>query len=99
MSNLVNRNVHSGKHRTSIRMEPELWRAVEDICLREDFTLVELVTALDRKRGKRSETGRTSALRVYIIEYFRKAASEGGHAAAGHGARTKVIDTGWRERA
>lgn len=30
--------------------------------------------------------GRTSAMRVFVMEYFRVAATEAGHAAAGHGA-------------
>ena len=30
--------------------------------------------------------GRTSAVRVYLLTYFRTAATEAGHADAGHGA-------------
>jgi hypothetical protein len=29
--------------------------------------------------------GRTSAVRVYVLQYFRAAASEAGHEAANHG--------------
>ena len=31
--------------------------------------------------------GRTSAMRVYILRYFRTAATEAGHEAAGHGTK------------
>ena len=32
-----------------------------------------------------AERGRTSAVRVFVLSYFREAATEAGHHAAGHG--------------
>ena len=43
-SRLANRNVMSIAGRTSMRLEPEVWAALEEICHREDVTLAELVT-------------------------------------------------------
>jgi predicted DNA-binding ribbon-helix-helix protein len=82
-SRLVNRNVTALRGRTSMRLEPELWEALEEICRREKLTLGELV-----KRVEQFEHpgGRTSAVRVYVLGYFRDAVSEQGHRAAGHGA-------------
>ncbi|MEO8715112.1 MAG: ribbon-helix-helix domain-containing protein [Acetobacteraceae bacterium] len=81
-SRLVNRNVIAGTGRTSMRLEPELWEALGEICDREGQDLHELTRAIDalRLRG-----GRTSAVRVYVLQYFRAAATEAGHAASGHG--------------
>ena len=79
---LICRNVHVGQRRTSIRLERELWDAVNEVCTREGMTLHELCTLLDRYRGASSLT---AALRVFLIVYFRRAATEEGHAGAGHG--------------
>ena len=82
-SRLVNRNVTASRGRTSMRLEPELWDALEEICRRENFSLGDLVRRVER-RGHPG--GRTSAVRVYVIGYFRDAATPDGHRNAGHGA-------------
>lgn len=89
-SRLVNRNVTASRGRTSMRLEPELWEALQEICERERQTMGEVVRRVE-KRGHPG--GRTSAVRVYVLEYFRVAATEAGHRAAGHGAMPAVSGT------
>ena len=86
-SRLVNRNVTANRGRTSMRLEPELWEALQEICERERVTLGEVVRRIE-KRGHPG--GRTSAVRVHVLEYFRSAATELGHRAAGHGGMPAV---------
>lgn len=81
-SRLVNRNVTAIQGRTSMRLEPELWAALEEICHREGVTLADLVQRIERFGHA---GGRTSAVRVYALTYFRTAANASGHRAAGHG--------------
>ena len=50
--------------------------------MREGMTLHELCSLIDHYRGM---SGLTAALRVFLIVYYRLAASEPGHAEAGHG--------------
>ena len=80
---LVNRNVVTLAGRTSMRLEPEFWHAMQEICARESLSLSALVQRLEQQRDS---AGRTSTVRVHILNYFRGAATEAGHAAAGHGA-------------
>ncbi len=82
-SKLVNRNVTAHRGRTSMRLEPEVWDALEEIRQREQVSLGELVRTVEA-RGH--EGGRTSAVRVFVVDYFRAAATDAGHGAAGHGA-------------
>ena len=82
-SRLVNRNITADRGRTSMRLEPELWAALHEICAREQVTLGELVRKVERLGHP---GGRTSAIRVHIVQYFRSAATEDGHHAADHGA-------------
>ena len=82
-STLVNRNVHIGQRRTSLRLEPAMWDALEEICRREKMTAHELCGMID---GCRHASSLTAAVRVFIVGYYRAAATEYGHADAGHGA-------------
>lgn len=81
-STLVNRNVTVGNHRTSIRLEPAMWEALHQICRREGKTLHELVTEIERERAQSSLT---AAIRVYVMTYYKDAATDEGHRRAGHG--------------
>lgn len=97
MTSLINRNVMVGKARTSMRMEPELWSALEEICHREAMTVAEVVAALSPAGvGDPSSDSRTSAIRVYVLRYFREAATDKGHKAAGHGSLDGPQATGWK---
>lgn len=82
LSRLVNRNVVAERGRTSMRLEPELWEALTEICGREGEDMSSLVRKVEQ-RGHLG--GRTSAVRVFVMSYFRDAATESGHLAVGHG--------------
>ncbi len=75
-SRLINRNVTALHGRTSMRLEPEMWSALEEICQRESVTLADLVRRIERTGHP---GGRTSAVRVHVLNYFRTAATEGGY--------------------
>ena len=80
-SNLVNRNIIVDGHRTSIRLEPAMWQALREISAREGKTMHALVTEIERGRAQSSLT---AAIRVFLLDYFRAAATEEGHRRAGH---------------
>jgi len=90
-SRLVNRNVVAERGRTSMRLEPELWDALSEICEREAQDMSTLVRHVE---ATGHAGGRTSAIRVFIINYFRHATTEAGHAGAGHGPilRSRVVE-------
>ena len=66
---LESRNVTVGGRRTSMRLEPQMWDALESIARSEGMTLNNLCTQIDQRRR---EIGLTSATRVFIISYFRQ---------------------------
>src|ERR1700730_10706494 len=82
VSRLVNRNVVAERGRTSMRLEPELWDMLSEICEREARDMSTLVRQIE---SAGHAGGRTSAVRVYIANYYHKAATEVGHAGVGHG--------------
>jgi len=86
-STLVSGNVTVAGRRTSIRLEPQMWGALREICAREGKTVHMLVTEIDRGRAASSLT---AAIRVYVMDYFRVAATEDGHRRAGHGVEAQL---------
>ena len=99
-STLVNKNIFVGARRTSLRLEPAMWDALAEICRREDMTLHQLCALIDERRRASSLT---AAIRVFIVNYFRSAATEEGHAGIGHGslygARIRARDLAAMRRA
>jgi predicted DNA-binding ribbon-helix-helix protein len=82
-SSLVSRNVTVSGHRTSIRLEPEMWSGLAEICRRERVIMHEVCTAVATRKQENSSL--TAAIRVFVMAYFRAAATEDGHSKAGHG--------------
>ena len=72
MSRLVDRNLNITRGRTSMRLEPELWDALAEISRRENRDMHDLIKEID---AGRNEGTRTSAVRVFLLQYFRAAAS------------------------
>lgn len=79
---LVSRNVTISGRRTSLRMEQETWDALGEVCKREGKSIHQICTLIEERR---SVSNRTSAVRAFIIAYYRAAATEAGHQKAGHG--------------
>ena len=68
VSSLVNRNVIAGRGRTSIRLEPEFWDALHEVCEREGVSFGDLIRRIEAMKRPGS---RTSAVRVYVLNYFQ----------------------------
>lgn len=81
-SRLISRNVHVARTRTSIRLEPELWDGLKEVCQRERWTESR---AIEAAQTANPSAPRTSAIRCFILDYFRAASTEAGHLAANHG--------------
>lgn len=82
-STLVSRNVTVSGKRTSVRLEPEMWDGLQEICRRERSSMHQIVTSISIQKAER--TSLTAAIRVFIMRYYRMAATEDGHNKAGHG--------------
>lgn len=96
-STLVSRNITVNGRRTSVRLEPEMWRALKEISARESCSIHELCSLISFRKNKR--TSLTAAIRVFLMLYFRAATTEEGHGKAGHGSFDSMKRrAGWHER-
>jgi len=82
-SALVMRNVSVRGHRTSIRLEPQIWDTLAEICRREYCTLHDVCSYAAEHKPPHGSLA--SSLRVFVLDYFRRGATEDGHRNAGHG--------------
>jgi predicted DNA-binding ribbon-helix-helix protein len=85
---LVTGNVIVDGRRTSMRLEPAMWSALCSIAERENLTIHDLCTEIDRLRDP--SCGLTAAIRVFLVSYFEEAATEEGHTLAGHGRKVRA---------
>ena len=63
------RNVFLGEFKTSVRLPPVMWEALEDIARHHGATLQDLIRQIDRDREQGQ--GLTDAIRIYIVEFYR----------------------------
>ena len=82
-STLVSGNVTIAGHRTSLRLEPEMWDALKGVCARERLSIHEVCSRIDARR--QDGTSLTSAVRTFMVKYYQGAATDEGHQRAGHG--------------
>lgn len=82
-SSLISRNITVLGKRTSVRLEPEMWRELKNISVRESCTIHDLCSLISLRKNER--TSLTAAIRVFLMLYFRSAATEEGHNKVGHG--------------
>lgn len=82
-STLVSRNITVFNRRTSVRLEPEMWMALREIAKREKCTIHDICSLIGVRKNE--NTSLTAAIRVFLMLYFRSAATETGHSSAGHG--------------
>jgi predicted DNA-binding ribbon-helix-helix protein len=57
-------------HRTSVSLETEFWDAFRAIAEAEGKPINALAAEIDEERG--TEAGLASAIRVYILDYYRR---------------------------
>ena len=88
-SALISRNVTVLGKRTSIRLENQMWSSLKEIAEREHCSIHELCSLIaSRKKG---DLSLTASIRIFLMLYFKAAATEDGHARAGHGGLDRMI--------
>lgn len=77
-SSLRNQNIVVDGHRTSVRLEPDMWHALAEIARLEGCSVNDECTRAARHNHASSLT---AGLRVYIMGYYRDIALANGRAA------------------
>lgn len=80
---MLSRNVNILGHRTSVRLEKEMWESLKNISDREGCKVHDICSLVQIR--KRPDTSLTAAIRVFVMLYYKAASTEEGHHFAGHG--------------
>ncbi|HKK87121.1 MAG TPA: ribbon-helix-helix domain-containing protein [Roseovarius sp.] len=65
----VKRSLTLRGHRTSVSLEEEFWRAFREIAEEKHTPINALAAEIDEARGV--ESGLASAIRLYVLRYYR----------------------------
>jgi predicted DNA-binding ribbon-helix-helix protein len=76
-SPVVKRSIVIAGHKTSVSLEDAFWSGLKEIAHGRDMTLSDLVASID---GGRGDGNLSSAIRLFVLDYYREAAG----AARGH---------------
>ena len=69
----VKRSFSLSGHRTSISLEAAFWEALREAAAADGVSMTAVVGQIDKARG---DAGLSGAVRVWVLEYYRRRASE-----------------------
>jgi predicted DNA-binding ribbon-helix-helix protein len=75
MSRPIKRSLTLRGHRTSVSLEDDFWRAFRDIAEEKNIPISALAAQIDAERDL--DAGLATAIRLYVLAYFRGQASVG----------------------
>ena len=75
-SPVVKRSIVVASHKTSVSLEEAFWNGMKEISSARNMTLSELVGEID---GNRQQGNLSSAIRLFVLDYFRSRASGSSH--------------------
>ncbi|WP_299945896.1 ribbon-helix-helix domain-containing protein [uncultured Ruegeria sp.] len=67
----IKRSLTLQGHRTSVSLEDEFWQAFREIAREKELPINVLAANIDAERDP--ETGLASAIRVFILDWYRQA--------------------------
>ncbi len=71
-SPVVKRSIVVAGHKTSVSLEEAFWNGMKEISAMRGMTLSELVGEID---GGRQQGNLSSAIRLFVLDYFRSRAA------------------------
>jgi predicted DNA-binding ribbon-helix-helix protein len=71
-SSIQKRSIMIAGHRTSVSLEEAFWSDLKEIDHSQEATVSELVAKIDETRQTRQQTNLSSAIRLYVLEHFRR---------------------------
>jgi len=69
-STVLKRSVVINRHKTSISIEDVFWASLKEIARTRGITLSDLIASVDA--GRLTGANLSSAIRVFILDYYRK---------------------------
>ena len=68
---VVKRAVTFDGHKTSVSLEDAFWDAIKGIAADQRTSAVQLIATIDSERRKRQHNNLSSAIRLFVLDYYR----------------------------
>jgi len=68
VNELKKRNVQIGDRRTSVTLEPQVWRILHDVAEKQNCSIHDLCTFINDR--KNADSSLSSAIRVFLMSYL-----------------------------
>ena len=68
---IIKRSITIKGHSTSISLETVFWDALNEIAKKRDSSIASLVAEIDTNRSLEIKTGLSSAIRIFVLNYFK----------------------------
>ena len=68
---VVKRSIKVGEHLTSVHLEDAFWDALKSIAAAQSTPVGGLISTIDRERRKRHHANLSSAVRLFVLDYYR----------------------------
>ena len=69
---LRKRSITLDTHKSSVTLEDAFWDALKEIAAAQGTTVDRLFPAIDSKRRERQHTNLSSAVRLFVLAYYRR---------------------------
>ena len=69
---LRKRSITLDTHKSSMTLEDAFWDALKDIAAAQGTTVDRLMTAIDSERRERRHPNLSSAVRLFVLAYYRR---------------------------
>ncbi len=66
------RSLEIAGHKTSVSLEDEFWSALKEIARDEGVNVFDLANRIDRQRTAVSKSNLSSAIRLFVLDYYVK---------------------------
>jgi predicted DNA-binding ribbon-helix-helix protein len=77
-SSVLKRSITLGGHKTSVTLEDAFWDELKRIAAAQGVPVGQLIAAIDSERRERQYPNLSSAIRVFVLDYYRSRMGEGG---------------------
>ena len=72
---VVKRSIVIGNRRSSVSLEDAFWNAIREIAATKKMSLSNLITKIDDDRDVRKRINLSSAIRLFVLDYYRDMAA------------------------
>lgn len=71
---MIKRSVVVQGHATSVRLEPEFWEVLDEICKQQNISLTQLIISIEKQQQERKNLA--SQLRVFCLKSVGKSTKQ-----------------------